>query len=225
MSQPHQGHHQRSSKSRTVALRQIIVKSSIMQQSALLDILKVFSAHNVTVSSFILYLLSDPILENECLDVRAQAGTLISALVASASDSDNIDWVYPLARNMLQHELKNLLLNGEEWQLSATRLKASQVHEFRMDKMATAFAAEAPMLWDLLEYLLSAGSQVISNNSASSIEEEDEELWADFDLEGIINFIMTQADPMPVKEKKNASRRAAIVTIVCRQLIACYLRS
>ncbi|KIL55118.1 hypothetical protein M378DRAFT_91384, partial [Amanita muscaria Koide BX008] len=186
-----------------------------MQQSALIDILKVFSAHNVTVSSFILFLLSDPILENEYLDVRARAGTLIDALVASAKDSVNINWVYPLAWNLLQHELKRLLLNGEEWQLSATRLKASQVHEFRIDKMATEFAAEAPMLWDLLGHLLSAGRQVISDGSASFEEEdEDSELWANMDLEGIINFITTEADPKPVKEKKNASRRAATKKVV-----------
>ncbi|KAF9005028.1 hypothetical protein BDQ17DRAFT_1424195 [Cyathus striatus] len=173
-----------------------------MDNNAYKNILNAFMVNNIKVSCFILFLLSDPILENDISDLQACASTLITTLIKSTTKLVDINWLFPIVFKELQNEVKALIFNGDEWKICAMKLQAQQLHEFHIDKMAKKFASKAPQLWSLLNYLLSAGGQAIKDGPVTF--KDDEGTWADMDLEGMIEFITTEGKSMP--ENRNESQ-------------------
>ncbi|KAG6876020.1 hypothetical protein C0992_001354 [Termitomyces sp. T32_za158] len=190
---------------------------SQMVISKITCILECFKAQNLTISEFLIHILSDGSLIQDTLvqDLSQNALTLLSVLMKHLQrikSNVNSDSLFGLLKSQLQSDVQNLIFYGDDWQFGASSAQAQQLEEFQLDQMADKMAAISPHLWDLLETLLSA-TQKPSHSSTdfTSSNQEEEEYWEKADeirLEEIIELI---SGDVPAQQQRLAAHQTECV--------------
>ena len=168
-------------------------------------VLSVFRSQNISISEFILHLVSDTAYSDDPLvvDLISSSSKICEALVTYKSkhnqDSDPhssvLDWAFKLVGEKYRREIKELVHVENGWQFNAAHASAKKIEGFKIEEMAAQMEEMAPKIWELLDDLLSA-----KNNKQKQIDpgngQDDSDYWnhfGDLDLEGIILLLTDDA--------------------------------
>ncbi|EGN92479.1 hypothetical protein SERLA73DRAFT_79518 [Serpula lacrymans var. lacrymans S7.3] len=92
------------------------------------------------------------------IDLVVHRAWIIEALAGHDPTNQPLRWSQKMVQNACQSELQTLSTKENQWHFNASNASAEQIEQFCLKDMALQFQSSAPLLWDLLESLLSANS-------------------------------------------------------------------
>ncbi|KAI9059312.1 hypothetical protein FKP32DRAFT_1580100 [Trametes sanguinea] len=175
-------------------------------RSALLhSILQHLEAANISLTELICFVLVDHQVNDRSrliyTDLLRNTKTILSALYYHTDTAASTrEWAHNAMCAHYANAVSDLAELDETWQFTASKARPEQIRDFRIEDMAGEMERRAPILWSLIDRLLSgtpAGSGRmdidnggLSKNSDSDAESDeetdsgidsDEEYWDEFD--------------------------------------------
>lgn len=179
-----------------------------------------------SLSQFLVTILTVPQFSNHpaVVDLLANIGNIICTLSRHQNlYNPLIGWAKDAIGAECAREVRELTKVENGSHFSAVHAKAEQIEGFQIDGMALQIAGEAPVLWALLDSLLSARALQVSKIESKghteigilvsdAQEAEDSEYWAQVDdLEGVIEGITGDCIS---RAERLASQRSATMMLV-----------